>query len=137
MPAHPKITEDLQFRIEKMLWLWEGKLTWALLVQKITIELGLKVTRQTLKDYNGIYNAYERQKKILRGSTPLIEKTITKADVDLVLQIKKLQAVVETQKNTINEQKRFLQRILQNATEIPAFKGNLELLIAHRPEDKL
>ncbi|QPG07003.1 hypothetical protein IT774_07825 [Salinimonas marina] len=137
MPAKPKITEEMQFRIEKMLWVWEGRLTWALLTQKINIELGLKITRQTLEDYKGIYNAYRTKKKSLRGATPQIEKAITKKDVDLVLQVKKLQADVDIRNKIINEQKRFLQRILQNAAEIPAFKGNIDLLIAERPEDKL
>ena len=64
------------------------------------------------------------------------KKGIIKADVDLLKRIKKLEAEIELKNKTINEQKRFLQRVLQNATEIPALKGNLDILIAERPEDK-
>jgi hypothetical protein len=137
MPPKPKITEDIQFKIERMIRLWEGKLTWNLLTQKIHLELGLKISRQTLEDYKGIYATYIHQKKILRGVTPKLEKAITKNDVDLIKRIEKLEVEIEIKDKTINEQKRFLQRILQNATEIPALRGNLDVLIAERPEDKL
>ncbi|WP_441004028.1 hypothetical protein [Pseudocolwellia agarivorans] len=137
MPPKPKITEDIQFKIECMIRLWDGKLTWNLLTQKIHLELGLKVSRQTLEDYKGIYVTYKHQKQILRGVTPKLEKSITKSDVNLIKRIEKLEVEIEIKDKTINEQKRFLQRILQNATEIPALRGNLEVLIAERPEDKL
>ncbi|MEH6394793.1 MULTISPECIES: hypothetical protein [Pseudoalteromonas] len=136
MSAKPKITEDEQFKIEKMLFLWEGKLTWSMLTQKIKIELGMKISRQTLTTYKGIYNAYSNKKELYSGKTHQVEKRITQSDVTLVKQLENLQAEIELKNKTINEQKRFLQRILQNAIEIPALKGNLDILIAERPEDK-
>lgn len=136
MPAKPKITDDIQFKIERMIRLWESKLTWNLLTDKIEIELGIKVSRQTLEDYKGIYSTYKQQKEFIRGVNPKVEKAITKSDVTLVARIEKLQVEIELKDKTINEQKRFLQRILQNASELPSLKGNLDILIAERPEDK-
>lgn len=137
MPAKPKITENIQFKIERLIRLWEGKFTWDLLTKKIEIELALIVTRQTLEDYKGIYTAYKQQKKLNRGLTPKLERTILKNDIDLVNKIEKLQAEIEIKNKTINEQKRFLQRILQNAAEFPPLRGNIDILIAERTEDKI
>jgi hypothetical protein len=137
MPAKPKVTESIQFKIEQMIRLWDGKLSWALLVQKISIDLGLKVSRQTLEGYKGVYVTFTQQKQIISGITPKLEKAITKSDIELMKRIEKLEAAIEIKNKTINEQKRFLQRILQNATEIPSLRGNLEVLIAERPEDKI
>jgi hypothetical protein len=136
MPAKPKITNEVQFRIERMLLLWEGKLTWKSLTQKISIELGVQVSRQTLESYNGIYKAFKHKKSLGGTKESYLKKGIIKGDVDLLKRIEKLEVEIELKNKTINEQKRFLQRILQNATEIPALKGNLDLLIAERPEDK-
>ena len=43
MPAKAKITDETQFNIERMILLWEGKLTWKNLTQKISIDLGIQV----------------------------------------------------------------------------------------------
>lgn len=136
MPAKIKITEEIQFEIERMIRLWSGKLTWASLVQSIKIELGIDVTRQALKDYKGIYTAYTYKKELLRGIDSKFERKITASDASLVERLQRLEAELEIAKKTINEQKRFLQRILQNAAELPSLRGNLDLLIAERPEDK-
>lgn len=137
MVAKTKVTEDVQFNIERMIRLWEGKLTWDSLVKKIEIEIGIKVTRQTLEEYRGIYTAYKQKKQMLRGFDPRSERDITKADVHLYKRLKSLEAEIEVKDKIINEQKRFLQRILQNAVDIPSLKGNIDLLIAERPEDKV
>ena len=136
MVAKIKITDEIQFEIERMIRVWDGKLTWNALVQRIEIELGIKVTRQTLEDYKGIYTAYKHKKELLRSRDPKLERTITASDLSLVERLKKREAELDIAYKTINEQKRFLHRILQNAAELPALKGNLESLIEERPEDK-
>jgi len=137
MAAKAKITEDMQFKIERMIWLWKGKLTWDNLVQKIQIDFDLKISRQTLKDYNGIYSAYKRKKAQPKDTGYIAEVKSNTPSEDIADQFEKLKIELELKNKTINEQKRFLQRILQNAIEIPALKGNLEVLIAERPEDKM
>lgn len=135
MPARSKVTEDIQFSIERMIRLWEGKLTWSALVQRIEIELGIKVTRQTLEDYVGIYTAYKQKKEMLRCGDNKPDRMISSSDLELADRVRRLEAELEIARKTINEQKRFLQRILQNAVEIPSLKGNFDLLISNRPED--
>jgi hypothetical protein len=136
MVAKQKITEDVQFQIERMIRLWDGKLTWSLLTQRVEIDIGVRVTRQTLEDYTGIYTAYKQKKEMLRGVNPKTEKVITKSDVHLSERLKKLEVDIEMKDKIINEQKRFLQRIMQNAMDIPALRGNFDLLISERLEDK-
>ncbi|MDK1313647.1 hypothetical protein [Pseudoalteromonas ardens] len=137
MPAQTKITEDVQFKIERLIRLWEGKLTWELLTQKIYMDMGIKVSRQTLEGYNSIYIAYRNQKELLRGVSQKTPKSVSLKEVNLIKRVEVLEAELQIKEKIINEQKRFLQRILQNATEIPALKGNLDALISARPEDKL
>ena len=136
MAAKPKVTEEIQFNIERIIRLWEGKLTWALLIKAVELELGFKVTRQTLEDYKGIYTAYKQKKEMLRGVGPKFDRAIVKSDVKMKSRLDKLQAEIEIKDQIINEQKRFLQRIMQNAAEIPALKGNLDVLFKERTEDK-
>jgi len=97
----------------------------------------MKVTRQTLEDYKGIYAAYKQKKELLRGIDPKSEKMITKNDIHLSERLKRLEAEIEVKDKIINEQKKFLQRILQNAADIPSLKGNINFLIPERPEDKI
>lgn len=60
--ARPKITASQQRKVEVLIRRWEGKLTWALLVKSIELELGLKTTRQTLCTYTGIAVEYKEKK---------------------------------------------------------------------------
>ena len=136
MAGKQKVTEEIQFNIERMIRLWEGKMTWAALIKAVEIEFGLKVTRQTLEDYKGIYTAYKQKKELLRGVDPKFDRSIVKSDVKLKNRLDKLQAEIELKDQIINEQKRFLQRIMQNAAEIPALKGNIDALFRERTEDK-
>ena len=137
MAAKPKINSDMQFKIERIIWLWEGKLTWDSLVKKIQIDLSLDISRQTLQDYVGIYTAYKRKKDQPSDNSKEYRQISKKDDNEATEKIAKLKIEIKLQAKIINEQKRFLQRILQNASEIPALKGNLDILIAERPEDKM
>ncbi|MDU0111750.1 hypothetical protein RT723_01735 [Psychrosphaera aquimarina] len=136
MPAKQKVTVETQFSIERIIRLWEGKFTWAALIKAVEIELGLKVTRQTLEDYKGIYTAYKQKKEMLRGVDPKFDRSIVSSDVKLKNRLDKLLAEIELKDQIINEQKRFLQRLMQNAAEIPALKGNIDALFRQRSEDK-
>jgi hypothetical protein len=136
MPAHSKITQEVQIEIESLLTLWRGKLTWELLTEKLNSELGLKVSRQTLKSYESIYQAFTRQKALQRGFSYDVERKISSEDIGLVARIEKLEAELAIKTRIINEQKRFLQRIMQNATEISSMRGKLDLLVKERAEDQ-
>ena len=136
VPAKTKITEDIQIEIEGLISSWKGKLTWDLLTQKIQLEMGIKISRQTLISYKSLHIAYKHKKTMLRCKDPNILDEIPSNWAALIKRLKKLESQLEVKNRIINEQKRFLQRVLHNAAEIPALKGNLEALIAERPEDK-
>lgn len=53
--------------IKSVLSSWNSKLTWALLVKRISVELGIKRSRVTLQDYPSIYEEFTTAKKRLRG----------------------------------------------------------------------
>ncbi|MCY1420407.1 hypothetical protein D3C76_457020 [compost metagenome] len=129
----PKITTQEQRKIEVILTRWTGKLTWDALVAKVHLELGIKITRQTLCTYIGISTSYKNRKAQLRGVTPSLYTRITASDVKLVEQIEHLKAEVEVLKRNNAEQLRMIERMLLNASFIP----NLDLyaLVKRRPEE--
>lgn len=63
------ITEDSIETVLKIIALWEGKLTWTLLCEKVASALGVpKVERQSLAAYEDIQDGYSRRKDELRES---------------------------------------------------------------------
>jgi hypothetical protein len=63
------ITEDSIETVLKIIALWEGKLTWALLCGKVSSALNVpKVERQSLAAYEAIQDGYSRRKDELRES---------------------------------------------------------------------
>ena len=131
--ASPKISSSLQNKIEKLIKKWHGKLTWALLVDRIELEFGFKTTRQTLCTYTGIDTSYHNKKSELRGATPALYTKMTASDVGLVKQNDNLVTEVEDLKEKNAEQFRMIERMLSNANDIP----NLDLkdLVKRRPEE--
>ncbi|MBL4857371.1 MAG: hypothetical protein JKX89_10735, partial [Idiomarina sp.] len=95
MAAHPKITQEMQIEIETLITLWRGKLTWLSLTSKLNSEFGLEVSRQTLESYEGIYQAYKKQKALQRGFSDSIERRINTKDIDLVKKIEKLESELQ------------------------------------------
>lgn len=131
--ATPKISAGQQRKIEILINKWSGKLTWAALVTKVDLDLGIKTTRQTLCTYVGISTSYRNKKSELRGATPSVYTKITASEVKLVEQIEHLKAEVAVLKRNNAEQLRMIERILVNASTIP----NLDLyaLVKRRPEE--
>lgn len=129
----PKISAQLQRRIEVILTKWTGKLTWEALTTRVELDLGLKTTRQTLYSYVGIRACYKNRKAQLRGATPAIYTKITASDVQLVERIDHLTAENKVLERNNAEQLRMIERMLANARSIP----NLDLneLIQKRPEE--
>jgi len=129
----PKISAEMQERIEVMLTKWTGKLTWAALVSKIEIEFGLEVTRQTLSTYLSIKACYKKRKSFLRGVNPSICNEITSSDVKLVQQIEHLRAEIIVLQQHNAEQLRMIERIFANANTMPNM--DLRNLVKVRPEE--
>ena len=131
--ASPKISAAQQRKIEVLINGWRGKLTWDALVDRIRIDLGLLVTRQTLCTYTGIDNCFKVKKKQLRGVTQDVYHNIKISDVALLEKVNSLQAKIVVLERNNAAQLRMIERILSNANEIP----NLDLasLIKLRSED--
>lgn len=131
--ASPKINSQQQRKIEIIIAKWNCKLTMNALLDKIELELNLKVTRPTLYEYHGIINAFHKRKIQLKGVTPEIEKKITASEVDLFKQNQSLKDEIQYLERKNAEQLRMIERILSNASEIP----NLDLnkLVRRRLEE--
>lgn len=131
----PKISAQQQRQIEVMLTKWTGKLTWEALVARVELQLGLKITRQTLCSYAGIAACYKNRKAHLRGATPALYTKMTASQVQLVERIDQLTAENAVLKRNNSEQLRMIERILANARCIP--NVDLRDLIQTRPEEIL
>ncbi|MBX7277194.1 hypothetical protein K2E96_16145 [Pseudomonas sp. ERGC3:05] len=129
----PKISAQVQRKIEIMLTKWTGKLTWETLVTRVELEISIKTTRQTLCTYVGIAASYRNKKAQLRGASPSLYTKITASDVKLVEQIEHLKAEVEVLKRNNAEQLRMIERMLLNAETIP--NVDLYALVKIRPEE--
>lgn len=129
----PKISAQVQRKIEIMLTKWTGKLTWEALVTRVELEISIKTTRQTLCTYVGIAASYRNKKAQLRGASPSLYTKITASDVKLVEQIEHLKAEVEVLKRNNAEQLRMIERMLLNAETIP--NVDLYALVKRRPEE--
>ncbi|WP_051326804.1 hypothetical protein [Aliagarivorans taiwanensis] len=128
------LSSKQQRAIEVLIRRWRTRLTWALLVNAVKEELGINTTRQTLCTYTAIKNEYDLKKNELRGVTAELARQFTRADVNLVAKIERLEAENAVLHRQNNEQLRMIERILANAAGIP----NLDLneLVRPRPEER-
>jgi len=110
---------------------WRNKLTWKRLVDAINDDLGIKTTRQTLSEYFAIKQEYGLKKSELRGVTTA-SRTIEPAPVTyLQNQLYKLEKQVEMLERTKAKQLAMIERIMENAREIP----NLDISVLLKARD--
>lgn len=110
---------------------WKGKLTWKRLVDAINDDLGIKTTRQTLSEYFAIKQEYDLKKSELRGTT-IVSRTVEPATVThLQNEIYKLKKEVEMLERTKKKQLAMIERIMENAREIP----NLDITVLLKARD--
>lgn len=90
------ITEESLKVVLKIIDTWEGKLTWALLCEKVASALGTeKVERQSLAAYEAIQKSYSNRKVELRDSKSILPQVSDDVTVEyLKKQVKELQAEV-------------------------------------------
>ena len=131
--ANPSLSTKEQRKIVALIRCWQSKLTWDLLVDRIDLELDIETTRQTLPKYISIKGAYKDKKLQLRGASPEVVKEVTKSEVDLYSRVKRLEAEIEVLEKQKDEQLRYIERILANASEIPNI--DLRALVASRLEE--
>tara|TARA_Y100000588_G_C14086540_1_gene852514 strand:- start:681 stop:1091 length:411 start_codon:yes stop_codon:yes gene_type:complete len=115
----------------KLLVCWQGKLTWARLVNAIHDDLGIKITRQTLSDYFAIKNEYSLKKAELRGASNTSRIPESAPITHLQNKVYKLQQENKMLERTKIKQLAMIERILENAREIP----NLDISMLLKPRD--
>lgn len=115
----------------KILVGWQGKLTWARLVNAIDDDLGIKTTRQTLSDYFAIKTEYSLKKSELRGVSNTSRIPDSAPITHLQEKVYKLQQENKMLERTKIKQLAMIERILENAREIP----NLDISVLLKPRD--
>lgn len=131
--ALPSLTTEEIIKIEALIRQWTTKFTWELLVKRIKNDLDIDTTRQTLPKYSSIKKAYQKKKKQLSGksvpedSLDYLEKLskFTRADIDRLEQIEKLEAEIEVLHEKVKKQLAFIKKLSELADTNPSL---LELL---------
>ncbi|WP_421178219.1 hypothetical protein [Aeromonas jandaei] len=88
------LTDDIIYKIVKLLDCWNGKLTWDTLLDTIALRLHQRYTRQTLHKHERIRAAYSQRKEALsnRSNKAVIPQVGCKLDDDIIRKIGRLEA---------------------------------------------
>ena len=131
-----KLTRSIENKIVIMLRSWNSKITWDLLIERIKNELGLNITKPTLRKFNKInfefYRAKGRYKSISKLPVSTI-KIISENDVRYYEKYIECLAEKKVIQEIIDEQYALIERMLKNAEEIPSL--DINDLVRDRAED--
>lgn len=117
--AAPSLSTQQIRKIETLIRVWQSKLTWHHLVDRIEIELNIKTTRQTLNTYNSIKRAYDIKKQEFRGKpTPEFIK-FTKSDLEAYRRITNLEAENKILQQQVSSQLAFIRQIAIQSSNNP------------------
>lgn len=124
-------------KIVKLIDVWDHKkLTWPLLVESISVNLGLKYSRQTLYKYKLITDAFEIRKQSLRekaGVDPIFKSKQMQDAANTIEELKLKILRLEKQNNDLLEQ--FL-RWLYNVSHATRLPITIDDLNKPLPENK-
>ena len=109
--ALPSLTSAQTRKIETLITLWQTKLTWDLLVERIKNDLNITTTRQTLNTYNSIKAAYDTKKQELRGKPTTEFVKFIKSDQKTYEQIERLKAENEVLRQKVDKQLAFIKNL--------------------------
>jgi len=117
-----KITNAIQNKICVLIMTWQGKkFGWAELIKAIKSEIGIDVTRQTLKSDQLIYTKYKAKKQGDSGINT-DSKLVGSSEEQLIREIQKLNNKINTLKaknelaeETTSNQLAFIENMLENA----------------------
>lgn len=128
--ALPSLTKEQQRDITRILHRWIGKLTWCMLVERISKSLEINTTRQTLSTYPSIKNAYNEAKNRNRGNVKSVQALaeLSCKEVDLAKQNLSLKAEVKALEKTVDIQLAFIQEIIKESSINPALLHVLKAL---------
>lgn len=131
-----KLTSPVERKIIVILKQWNSKITWNLLIKRIKAELGLKVTKPTLRKFNKICSEFDKAKARYRGVSNLSSYAVTQIGLnDVNYYDKYKESLVENKvlQEQIDDQYALIERIFKNVEEIPGL--SVSDLIQERPED--
>lgn len=88
------LTDDMIYKIVKLLDSWNGKLTWDTLLDTIALRLYQRYTRQTLHKHERIRAAYSQRKEALSNSSnkAVVPQVGHKLDDEIIRKIGRLEA---------------------------------------------
>ena len=128
--AAPSLSTEQIRKIERLIDIWNGKLTWALLILHISDHLDIKTTRQTLDKYPSIKSAYDRAKARARGrgNMDLTQEFVrfTESDVKQFERLKRLEAENESLKRIVDEQCNFFEALIKASETDRVLKNSLD-----------
>lgn len=116
--AFPSLNTLQVRKIERLIATWNGKLTWALLVESIESKLKIRTTRQTLHTYSSIKAAYDMSKQRLRGVNEKFEK-VTVCESKRLERIERQQLEIEHLQKKIDTLTAFYTLLIDKAATSP------------------
>jgi len=131
-----KLTRQIETKIVVILRRWNSKITWALLIERIKVELDFDVTKPTLRKIVKITREFENAKGRYKGVytlSPSVIKNITETDIDYYNKYSALLVEKDVMQEMLDEQYALIERMLKNAEEIPNL--SIDRLLRERPED--
>jgi hypothetical protein len=116
-------------KIRKMIITWGGNFTWDGLVLAIKNDLGIKISRVSLKGYGVIYAEYLRKKDAIRGVVNVSDDPLTVADSNTISKLEKKLAEsladADMYKRDYDKAQILIQRVIVNAQSIPNLDVNV------------
>jgi hypothetical protein len=118
--AYPSLTTENIRKIEKLIGIWQTKLTWGLLVDRIALELNIQTTRQTLDTYKSIKATYAAKKQELRGSVPKEFIKFKQSDVQIFETMQSLKSQLEIVTKHRDHQLVYIRKVHQRSQSNPS-----------------
>ena len=118
-----KLNKENINKIKKMILSWEGKLTWALLINAIRSDLDISVSRTAIVKYSAIHRVFGDQKDRLKGVVVEPIDHITAKDIsdiqNLRKEVKDMTAECDQWMKDYDEAQDLINRVIKNAAMIP------------------
>ena len=118
-----KLNKENINKIKKMILSWEGKLTWALLINAIRSDLDISVSRTAIVKYSAIHRVFGDQKDRLKGVVVEPIDHITAKDIsdiqNLRKELKDMTAECDQWMKDYDEAQDLINRVIKNAAMIP------------------
>jgi len=113
------LTNALISQICEMIIGWDGKLTWALVIEAIERDLNLRITRQTLSQYYSIKTEFQRRKRQIQCSAANVSEQRSLDELALQKKVEVQQRKIEALEAKLNKQLDQMKTFIFNVRNIP------------------